>query len=552
MNKSYIKNIKIKKIDKVRRFLELNNKKIGIFLNGIIALMFSQIVVKILGMIYSLYLTNKEGFGDSGNAIYISSYQIYAVFLTISSIGIPNAVSKMIAESLGIGDTRGAKRIFRVAIAIFSLIGFLCSLGLYICSDFIAQNLLGIKAAADILKILSPSIFFVSIASVIRGYFNGKQNIKISATALSFEQAIKTGLTIIIVEFVSRKTNFNTEIMAKSAMIAASVATIFSFAYIFFRYVIQERKNKTDYELGITNIKKSARQIFKEILAISIPLSIASFVMVLGKNIDSITIMNLLKDKLGEELARERYGILSSKVELLSEFPMSLNGAIAISLIPEVAKLNALNRSDELNKKIDFSLSMTAFIVIPIMIGMFFYSNDIINLLYPNANKGGELLRLASISIIFCGLTQTITGIMQGVGEVKPYLKAISISMIIKLFLNLILIPIDGLLEKGAIISSIVYDVIIFIVVYSKMKEKLDLKLNILSNIIRFSSITVIAIFSTNILMDNFNLPVRINTIFEILSVAFIYFILAIIIFKKNNFAQNIFNFNNAKRLKNQ
>ena len=87
----------------------MKKKKIGDFLSGIIVLMFSQVIVKILGMIYSLYLTNKQGFGDSGNAIYTSSYQIYAIFLTISSIGIPNAVSKLVAENLSIGDIKGAK-----------------------------------------------------------------------------------------------------------------------------------------------------------------------------------------------------------------------------------------------------------------------------------------------------------------------------------------------------------------------------------------------------------------------------------------------------------
>lgn len=103
----------------------MKEKKKSGFLSGIIALMFSQIVVKILGMVYSLYLTNKKGFGDEGNAIYISAYQIYAIFLTVSSIGIPNAVSKIVAESLSVGDVKGAKRVFRVAIAIFSLVRIL-------------------------------------------------------------------------------------------------------------------------------------------------------------------------------------------------------------------------------------------------------------------------------------------------------------------------------------------------------------------------------------------------------------------------------------------
>ena len=105
---------------------------------------------------------------------------------------------------------------------------------------------------------------------------------------------------------------------SKSAMIAASCATVFSFVYIFFKYFVAERKNKVDLYLNISNIKKSAKEIFKEILVISIPLSVASFIMILGSNVDSITILKLLKSKLGEDLAREKYGILSSKVELLT------------------------------------------------------------------------------------------------------------------------------------------------------------------------------------------------------------------------------------------
>ena len=233
---------------------------------------------------------------------------------------------------------------------------------------------------------------------------------------------------------------------------------------------------------------------------------------------------------------------------------MSINGAIAVSLIPEIAKLNILNRYKELNEKVNFSIFMTIFIVVPIMIGIIFYSEEIINLLYPNANKGAELLRLASVSIIFSSLTQTISGILQGVGEVKSYLKVISISMIIKLILNLILIPIDGLLEKGAVISSIIYDIIIFIFVYYKMKEMLRVKINILNSVFRVFMISIISTAFSKIIVNSLNVVSnRINTVMEILGVAIIYFVLSFLIFKKDKLNEKIFKINNSqKRLKNQ
>lgn len=219
-------------------------------------------------------------------------------------------------------------------------------------------------------------------------------------------------LTIIIVEFVSNKTNYNTELMAKSAMVAATLATILSFLYIFIQYI---KTRNDDLSFSKSNIKKSAWQIFKEIIAIAIPISVASFIAILAKNIDSITIIRLLKNKIGENLAREKYGILSSKIELLVNFPMALNGSLAVALVPEVAKLHILNKNEALNEKINFSLLVTLFLCIPMMVGMHAYSNEIINFLYPNANKGAELLNLASLSIIFTTLTQTMSGVLQGI-----------------------------------------------------------------------------------------------------------------------------------------
>ena len=72
------------------------------FIQGILALMFSQVLIKIFGLIQTLYLTNREGFGDRGNGIVAAGYQIYAMLLTISSIGVPNAISKLVSERIAL------------------------------------------------------------------------------------------------------------------------------------------------------------------------------------------------------------------------------------------------------------------------------------------------------------------------------------------------------------------------------------------------------------------------------------------------------------------
>ena len=303
------------------------------FLQGIIYLMFSQIIMKILGMVYSLYLTNKRGFGDEGNAICMAGFQVYALFLGICSFGVSNAISKMISESLEIGDEENCNKILKISLVLFTTIGFVLCLILYNGAEFIATKILSINASCDILKILAPSIVFSTVESVFRGYFNGINKISISAKSATIEQILKTIFTIIFVELIGNVTDFNTELMAKGSMLAASIATISSFLYSFIKY---KKLNIVKY--GINNKIKSSREILREMLSILIPISITSILMVMENNIDSITIVRLLKDKLGEIEARKIYGIITSKVNLLLNLPLALNGAISVSLIPEISR----------------------------------------------------------------------------------------------------------------------------------------------------------------------------------------------------------------------
>ena len=177
-------------------------KKKESMLKGILSLLLSQIFIKIIGLVYKLYLTNKEGFGDRGNAIYSSGFQIYALLLTFSSTGVPNAISKLVSERLAVGDNKGAHKIFKIAFVTFAMIGITGSTLLFLGAGVIAREWIQIPEAEHSLIALSPSIFFVSIISVIRGYFNGRQSFSATAKSQTIEQIFKTVFTIILVELV--------------------------------------------------------------------------------------------------------------------------------------------------------------------------------------------------------------------------------------------------------------------------------------------------------------------------------------------------------------
>ena len=187
------------------------------FMQGVLSLMVAQVLIKFLGLVYKWYLTNRPGFGDEGNAIYSAGFSIYALLLTLSSTGVPNAVSKLVSEHTAKGDYRGAHRIFKISLATFAVIGLIGTLILFVGAGYISKVWLDIPEAEITLVALSPAIFFVAIISVFRGYFNGRENMKATANSQTLEQLAKTIFTILVVEVIAICSKVDTRLMAAGA-----------------------------------------------------------------------------------------------------------------------------------------------------------------------------------------------------------------------------------------------------------------------------------------------------------------------------------------------
>ena len=121
--------------------MEKTNKKQS-FMEGVMTILFAQIIVKILGLAYRLVITNVEGFGDEGNGLYGAGYQIYTLLLAVASIGVPSAIAKLVSERIAVGKNKEAHDIFKVALLLFGCIGAFGTTALFFGAEFIAIILL--------------------------------------------------------------------------------------------------------------------------------------------------------------------------------------------------------------------------------------------------------------------------------------------------------------------------------------------------------------------------------------------------------------------------
>ena len=450
-------------------------KKSNSIFNSIISLLVSQCMVKVFGLIYKLYLANKEGFGDAGNAIYNSGYQIYALLLTISSIGVPNAVAKLVAEAKH--NSNKCAEVLKSALVAFCVIGFVGSVGLAVFADFISNKLLNIGEAKKSIIALSPAIFNVCLISVYRGYFNGINKINVTAKSQTIEQILKTAFTIALVEITYVVSLSNTVIMAAAANFATTLATLCSFIYLY-------KKNN----LKNVKVKYKLKSIIK-ILSVSIPISLSAILASLNRNIDSVTIVRYLKNFIGENEAKLQYGILSGKVDVLSSVPVSFIIAIATTIIPTISELKAKRNYASIKNMGKIYILFTILLALPCSFCMIIFSDQILQFLF-NSTSGSLLLKVSAVSIIFIALEQIVHAILQGLGKVFVPTISLSIGVILKTILNVKLLNLSfntyffsGII--GACAATVVCHIVAFCISFYIMKKNLKIKFEICKYVLK-------------------------------------------------------------------
>lgn len=508
------------------------HKKEG-FMQGVLTLMFSQVLIKILGLVYTLYLTNREGFGDKGNGICASGYQIYALLLTISSIGLPNAISKLVSERVAVGDNKGAHRIFKIAFATFAIVGLIGSLLLFFGAGVIATNWLQIPEAEMTLVSLSPAIFFVTVASVMRGYFNGRQKISTGAKSQTLEQVFKTLLTIIIVEIVAILSNVSTEWMAAGANLATTLATFLGFSYLFLYYRSERKEIATEVKNTVNYKYERVSTVIKKILFVSIPITLTAIMSSINKNIDSFTVVRNLKKFMPEDTATSLYGILGGKVDTLTSLPLAINVAFSTALVPAISAAKAKNDNKTITEKTSFSLLVSMLIGLPCTVGMLIFAQPILNLLFPNANDGALILQISSLAIIFTILDQTINGALQGYGKLMIPTISLATGVFVKFVLNITLVPNPNFGVYGAAIGSVACHLVAFCIAITALRKNIKLNLTFSKFVVKpILATTIMGICSYFIYLTLKGIIIeRLATIIAII-IAVIIYILSVLILK--------------------
>jgi len=418
------------------------------FLRGAFILAIAAMLSKLLGSVYTIFLQNV--IGDSGMGLYNMAYPIYQALLSLSTAGLPVAVSKFVAEYNAIGDYRGAKKVFRVSLAVLTLTGLICFVFLVVNAPFYAR-LAGDPAAEPAILAIAPALLIVPFMSAIKGYFQGWQTMEPTAVSQLVDQFVRV-VTIIVAAFLLLRWGYSVKIAAAGAAFGAVTGAIAGMVALL--WFIWQRRGLFKYglERAPETEMEPTWKIVKKLAYYALPISLGALLVPLMNNVDVLTVVNLLKDGgMAQHKATELFGLLSGRAFKLMLLPSTFATAIGAALMPAVSAAAAVKDQGLIAKRVDLAMRLTFIISMPAAVGIAILAGPIDITLFKTS-AGSEAIAILSAATLLSSVQVTTATILVGLGKVYLPVAHLIIGGVIKLVFNLLLVPQFGI--NGAAAST--------------------------------------------------------------------------------------------------
>ncbi len=450
------------------------------FVQGAFIATLGIVISKIMGILYVIPFYSV--IGEKGGALYGYAYSIYLVFMAISSAGIPLAISKIISEYQTLGYYNSKKRAFIIGKKIALTLGVICFIILFVFAPLLAKTILGdlkggntIEDVTSVIRVISIAILVVPILSIYRGYFEGHKYISPTSISQVLEQVIR--VTIIIVgSFLTLKVfNLSLKTSVGVAVFGATIGALSSYMYL----LVMRQKNKNKFnkkELKVKEPKITDKEILKKILIYAFPLIMIDIFKSLYNMIDTLTIVKTLGSIYGVKDAESIASILSTWAAKFNMIIISISTGMIVSLIPNLTASYVSNNIKDVHHKINQSLEILVFLILPMTIGLSFLSKPIYTLFYGQSTYGPSVFTVyIFVAFITALFTTTIT-----ICQVLKYYKVVFVSLlsgvILKVLLNINLMKelnsIGLPAYYGPIIASILGYTLSFIICLIALNKK--------------------------------------------------------------------------------
>lgn len=421
------------------------------FIRSTLILIIGALFTKLLGFVIKIIFTRTVS-NDAIN-LYSIIMPTYSLLITLAQLGLPLAISNLIAES----KSRSKKIIFSIIPASILINIILISI-VFITAPYISNVLLKNKDTYYPIISIAFILPFISLSSIIRGYFFGKQKMFPHTLSNIIEQIFRL---LLIILFVPKILKYG-KILTVSIYILLNILSEILSIIIFLFFTPKNFTIRKD-DL-IPDIK-----IIKEILSIAIPTTSSRIIGNIGYFFEPIILtftLSLIGYK--NNYIISEYGTYNAYVLPLLTIPSFFIIALNTSLIPEISKYK--NSKKIIIKRLKQSIIFSFIIGLISNTVVYIYTGDLLNIIFKTT-RGIEYIKFLAPFFIFLYLEGPLSSVLQALNHAKYTMKVTLITTIIKLT-TLFIFSLMHIGIYGLLLSEII-NIFLIITLYSIKLNKI-------------------------------------------------------------------------------
>lgn len=505
------------------------------FLEGAMIATIGIVICKIIGLIYVIPFY--AIIGKQGGSLYSYAYSIYAIFLSLSTSGIPIAMSKVVSEYNALGYYYTKEKAYKLGSKFIMMMGFIFFLLLMVFAPQIAYLIIGdmkggntIEGVAFVIRIVSTALLVVPLLSVTKGYLQGHKIMTPSSIANILEQLVRV-VVIVAGSFMAVKVfNLSIETAVGIAVFAATIGALVAYFYVYDKIRKNKAELKRNEKITREEAKITTKEIVLKIVFYALPFIAIDLINSLYSMVDTLTVVKTMTNLGYNAIDTETtIGVISSWATKLNMIIISIALGLNMSLIPNITSSYVKRDMKDVTKKINQALQMLVFIVIPMTIGIHFLSRPVWISFYGYDNLSIEIFKLFIFQALTFSFYSVLINITQALNARRLTITTLFTTFLIKVILNVpfmnlfakINIPVYYAPTVVTLLSQLIGIGFLLYMINKKFKVSYTLSLNnigksIVSVMIMYMVLLIINLF---VPIDSIN---RFGSILEIIVFAII------------------------------
>ena len=416
----------------------MKKMKKNAFIEGTIIAYIAILITKLLGALYVIPFY--KIIGPTGGVLYGYAYNIYNLFLNISTSGIPTAISIIISEYNALKMFNESGFAYKTANKVISIISFIAFIIMFVFARYLALFFIGdiesvtsLNSIVLVIRVISFCLLIVPFLSVTRGYLQGNKYVSISSNSQLIEQIVRILIALIGSYIAINILNLNVSIGVAVALMGTVISALTAYIYL----KIKIKTNQESFLLSKDSSKKTKvteKEVIKKIFYYAIPIIVIAITQNLYEMVDLKLILkglSIIKAKDIEVIA----SIVATWAPKICMVINSLAMGLCASIIPYIVEGYVKKDNNQMNSKFNQSINTILLVSIPLSLFIILFKDQIYYLFYGISKYGGTILGLETIVSILFSISMVINMILQ---SMKKY-KIVYISTIVGLIVNVLL-----------------------------------------------------------------------------------------------------------------